>query len=284
MIKIMIDSATDITKSEADQLGVIMVPMSINFDGEEYYDGVDLTPNEFYDKLIENSVLPKTSLINSYRWEEEIENHLGENDEIIIITISSKLSGTYKAALDACEKFNGRAHVVDSLSAAVGERLLCLYALDLIKKGLTSKQILDLLEKKKRNLKVIALVGTLEYLKRGGRISSAVAFAGELLSLKPVVGIVDGEVKLLGKALGSKRGNNLLNKLVQDSKGIDFSMPLGTIWSGRGTDILDKYINDSSALWVKHTNEIPRYQIGATIGTHVGPGAVGFAFFEKSID
>lgn len=281
MIKVMIDSAADISKAEAEKLGLIIVPMVVTIGEEEYYDGVDLSPNEFYEKLIESAVLPKTSLINAYRWEKEYEKNLGEQDELIVITISSKLSGTYRSAVEGAEKYNGRVRVVDSLNAAVGERLLGLYALELIEKGLSAQEIVALLEEKKEKIKIIALVNTLEYLKKGGRISSVVAFAGELISIKPVVGVVNGEVKLLGKAMGSRKGNNLLNKLIQESNGIDFSMPLGTLWSGIGTDILEKYIKDSAALWQGYTQELPRYQVGATIGTHVGPGAVGFAFFEK---
>ena len=281
MVKIMIDSAADIGKEEADKLGILMVPMIITIGEEDFYDGIDLTPNSFYEKLIESAVLPKTSLINAFRWEEAYKEHLGAEDELIVITISSKLSGTYRSAVEAADKFNGRVHVIDSLNAAVGERLLCLHALDLAKKGLSASEIVASLEANKTKIKVIALVGTLEYLKKGGRISPAVAFAGELVALKPVVGVVDGEVKLLGKAMGSKKGNNLLNKLIQESNGIDFSMPYGTLWSGLSTALLDKYIEDSSALWANETDTMPRYPIGATIGTHVGPGAIGFAFFEK---
>lgn len=127
----------------------------------------------------------------------------------------------------------------------------------------------------------MALLGTLEYLKKGGRISGAVAFAGELISLKPVVGVVGGEVKLIGKAIGSRKGNNLLSKLVTESNGIDFSMPYGTIWSGLDESLLNKYIQDSAALWQGNTERMPKHQLGATIGTHIGPGAVGVAFFEK---
>ena len=281
MVKIMIDSAADIGKEEAQQLGILMVPMIITIGEEDFYDGIDLNPTTFYEKLIESDVLPKTSLVNAFRWEEAIEQNLGEDDELIIITISSKLSGTYNSAVEASEKFNNRVHVVDSMNAAVGERLLGMYALNLVKQGLSAKEIVTLLNEKKRKIKLIALVGTLEYLKKGGRISPAVAFAGELVALKPVIGVVDGEVKLLGKAMGSKKGNNLLNKLIQESNGIDFTMPCGTLWSGLSTIMLDKYIQDSSALWEGHTDSMPRFPIGATIGTHVGPGAVGFAFFEK---
>ena len=124
-------------------------------------------------------------------------------------------------------------------------------------------------------------VRNLEYLKKGGRISSTVAFAGELISLKPVIGVVGGEVKMVGKAIGSRRGNNLLNRLVESKGGIDFTMPYGTIWSGLDDSMLQKYINDSASLWEGHTDKIPSYILGGTIGTHIGPGAIGVAFFEK---
>ncbi|MGN1062688.1 MAG: DegV family protein [Candidatus Scatosoma sp.] len=281
MIKLIIDSAADISKAEADRLGIIMIPMEITIGNEEYYDGVDLTPAEFYEKLIESSVLPKTSQINSFRFEKAFEKHLKNDDELIVITISSKLSGTYSNAKEAAGKFAGKVHVIDSLNACIGERLLCEYALTLIRQGYSAEEIVELLEAKKGKIKVMALLGTLEYLKKGGRISGAVAFAGELISLKPVVGVVGGEVKLIGKALGSRKGNNLLSKLVTESNGIDFSMPYGTIWSGLDVSLLDKYIKDSAALWQGNTEFVPKYQLGATIGTHIGPGAVGVAFFEK---
>ena len=280
MIKVMIDSAADISREEANKLGITMVPMSIMFGDEEYFDGVDLTANDFYKKLVECSVLPKTSLVNSARWEEEFEKCVNNGDELIVITISSKLSGTYRSAVEASEKFNGKVKVVDSLNATTGEKLLCLYAIDLIKKGNNINEIIALLEEKKTKLKVMAVVGTLEYLKKGGRISSAAAFAGELMSIKPIVGIVDGEVKVLGKAMGVKKGQLLLNKIVQQTKGIDFSLPYGVLWSGIETDGLEKYIKDSATLWPNIDN-LARYQFGATIGTHVGPGAVGLAYFEE---
>ena len=279
-IRLIVDSAADISKKEADELGIIMMPMIITFGDENYLDGVDLLPTQFYEKLIESDELPKTSQVTPYRFEEEFEKHVANGDEVIVITISSKLSGTYEAARQAAEKFGDKVHVIDSLNAAIGERLLSEYALRLIKQGLPTREIVAELEKAKKKINLIAVLGTLEYLKKGGRISSAVAFAGELLSLKPVISVVDGEVKLIGKALGSKKGNNLLNKLVQE-KGIDFDMPYGTIWSGLDRTMLDKYIKDSVQHWESNTDQIPSYILGGTIGTHVGPGAIGVAFFEK---
>lgn len=130
----------------------------------------------------------------------------------------------------------------------------------------------------------MAVLGTLKYLKKGGRISSLVAFAGEMLSIKPVVSVVNGEVKLVGKAMGSKKGNNLLTQLVEKSGGIDFSMPYALAYSGLSSEYLNKYLKDSKPLWEEYIDKIeniPSYMIGSTIGTHVGPGAVAVAFFAK---
>lgn len=281
MIRLMIDSASDISKAEAEKMGIVMIPMIITFGTEDYYDGVNLTPNEFFEKLIESSDLPKTSLITAFRFEEVFEKYVSQGDEIIMITISSKLSGTYQSAVEAASKFAGKVRVIDSLNACIGERLLCQYTLRLIQQGLSMEEIIELVEHKKSKIKVMALLNTLEYLKRGGRISSTVALAGEVISLKPVVGVVNGEVKLIGKALGSRRGNNQLNRLIKDCNGIDFSMPYGVLWSGFDVSALDKYVKDSYEIWGNETDSLPRYPLGATIGTHVGPGAVGVAFFEK---
>ncbi len=280
MVKIVIDSASDISKTEAEKLGIVMLPMLISIGEEEYLDGETLLPAEFYEKLIESDVMPKTSQITPFRFEEVFEELTKNGDEVLAITISSKLSGTYAGAVQAAAKFGGKVRVVDSMNACIGERLLCQYALRLLAEGKGLDEAADELEKAKKKIHVMAMLGTLEYLKKGGRISSAVAFAGELLSLKPVVAVVEGEVKLVGKAMGSKKGNNLLNRLVSE-KGIDFSMPLGVVWSGLNDALLQKYVKDSAALWEGQTENLPAYILGATIGTHIGPGAIGVAFFEK---
>lgn len=281
-IKLMVDSASDISRADAEKLGITVLPLLINFDGVDYYDGVDITPAEFYEKLIESEALPKTSQITPFRFEEEMGKLTANGDEVLVITLSSKLSGTYAAAVQAAEKFGGKVEVVDSLNAAIGERLLAEYALRLIEKGgLSLKALKAELDEKKKNVRLLALLDTLEYLKKGGRISAAVAFAGEILSLKPVIAVVDGEVKLVGKALGSRKGNNLLSALAEKSNGIDFTMPCGVVYSGTDKTVLEKYLKDSAKLWAEATDHLPKHIIGATIGTHVGPGAVGVAFFEK---
>ena len=280
-VRIMIDSASDIGQKEAEQLGIAMVPMSITFGETEYFDGVNLQPNEFYEKLIESNELPKTSQINAFRWSEAYEKELKEVDELVVITMSSKLSATYNSAVQASKQFENKVYVVDSLNACVGERLLCQYAIRLVESGKTAKEIADELNNVKSKINVMAVIGTMEYLKKGGRISSAVAFAGKILAIKPVIAVVDGKVKLIGKAMGSKNGNNLLNKMVSEKGGIDFSMPHAVLWSGLDKSMLNKYVEDSSHLWKDYTDKVPEYILGGTIGTHIGPGAVGVAFFQK---
>lgn len=279
-VKIMIDSASDISMTEAKELGVIMMPMIISFGEQDYNDGVDLLPTEFYEKLIESDVMPKTSQISHYRFEEAFEEYTKNGDTLVVITISSKLSGTYNSAKLASENFVGKVFVVDSLSAAIGERLLCQYGLRLVDEGLSAQEVANKLDVAKNKINIIAIVNTLEYLKKGGRISSAVAFAGLMLSIKPVLSVIDGKVELIGKAMGSKKATNHLNRIVEE-KGVDFSMPYGVLWAGLDRSVLDKYIKDSAALWQDYTDNIPAYILGGTIGTHVGPGAVGVAFFEK---
>ena len=280
-VKILIDSAADISQNESEQLGIYMIPMEVRIGDEQYYDGVDLLPRQFYEKLIESDELPRTSQINPFRFEEAYEKLTKNGDQLVVITISSKLSGTYHSAIQAAEKYIGKVFVVDSMSAAIGERLLCRYARRLVKDGLTAEQVVESLEREKGKICVMAVLGTLEYLKKGGRISPTVAFAGEMLSIKPVVSIAGGEVKLVGKALGSKKGNNLLNRLVEEKGGIDFSMPYGTVYSGLDKTMLEKYIRDSAVLWVDHADSIPSYELGGTIGAHIGPGAIGVGFFTK---
>lgn len=281
MIKISVDSASDIDKTEADALGVALIPMTVRFGDTEYYDGVDLSRREFFEKLIESDELPHTSQINECRFEEHYAALTENGDDVISIVISSKLSGTYECACRAARKFDGKVRVVDSLNASAGERLLCLYALRLITEDkMSADDIVAELEKQKTKIRFLALLGTLEYLKKGGRISAAVALAGELFSIKPVISIDDGEVKLIGKAMGSKRGRNLLTQFI-DKYGVDFDMPHVLVYSGLSDELLTKYVEDSVRLWKDKTDSLPKYVIGSTIGSHIGPGAIGVAFFAE---
>ena len=281
MIKILVDSACDLEQAEADALDVVLMPITIRINNEELYDGVDITHREFFEKLPMCEELPSTSQINEFRWEEAYTKLTADGSEVLAITISSRLSGTYTCALNAAEKFGGKVRAVDSLNASLGERILLDYAIKLVKEGKSLDETVKLLDEKKHKIQLLALLDTLKYLKKGGRISSVAAFTGELLSIKPVIAIVDGEVKLVGKAIGSKKGNNLLMQLVDKCGGVDFDMPYTLAYSGLSDENLQKYLKDSEELWVGKTTHIPSMMIGSTIGTHIGPGAIGVAFFAK---
>ncbi len=283
MIKILIDSASDLEEAEAQKMGIFLLPMEIRFGEETFLDGVTLSHKQFFERLIESDALPKTSQINEYRWSEAFETMTKGGDQVIAITISSKLSGTFACAKKAAKRFEGKVFAVDSLNAAAGERILGEYALRLLEEGRSAEEIVGELDEKKKKIQVLAVVDTLKYLRKGGRISGVAAFAGEMLSVKPVVSVEGGEVKLVGKAIGSKRSNNLLMQLVERCGGIDFSMPYRVMYSGLSDEYLKKYLRDSAALWEGHVqspDEIPAGLIGSTIGTHFGPNGVGVAFFS----
>lgn len=282
MIKLMADSACDLEQAEADALGIALMPLAIRFGSEEYWDGVTLSHREFFEKLIETDEIPQTSQISDYRFEEAFASLTADGSEVIAVTLSSKLSGTHACAVRAAKKFPGKVYVVDSMNACLGERILVDYALRLIREGqLSAPEIAAELDEKKNKIQLLAVLDTLKFLRKGGRISTVTAFAGEMLSIKPVISVVKGEPKLIGKAMGSKKGNNLLNRLVDECGGIDFTMPYVLGYSGLSEDFLMKYLHDSEHLWKEHTDHVPYYLIGSTIGTHVGPNAIAVAFFAK---
>lgn len=278
-VKIITDSASDITQEDAGKFGIEVIPLTTIFGSTEYLDGVTLTNREFFEKLIETDELPHTSQITPFQYEEVFRRAISGGDEAIYIALSSKLSGSCGGAVAAAEKFDGRVSVVDSENVCIGQQLLVLYAVRLRDQGLSAAEIARELKARRGDVRVLALLDTLEYLKKGGRISATVAFAGGLLSIKPVIAVENGEVVLIGKARGSKNGNNLLTRFVEKSGGINFDMPYMLAYSGLDDTLLQKYIRDSAALYQGHVNELPVCAIGSTIGTHVGPGAIAVAFF-----
>ena len=277
-VRIVVDSTADLLPDVAEQLTI--VPLTVRFGTQEYVQGVDITNTQFYEMLVESDTLPTTSQATPYQFEEAFRKAVDAGDTVVAITLSSKLSGTYQSAVIAAADFPGQVFVVDSASVAIGTGILITYALRLVAQGLSAEQIAQELLQKREQIHVIAMLDTLEYLKKGGRISKTVAFAGELLSIKPVVCIEDGTVQMLGKARGSKQGNNLLVKQIQAAGGIDFSMPLLLGYTGLSDVLLQKYIVDSAPLWQGNLQTLPQALIGSVIGTHVGPGAIAVAFFS----
>lgn len=280
MIRIITDTASDFSVEEAKELNITLLPMLISFDNDTYLDRFELSTDEFYDLLIKSDKLPITSQINPATFEEEFKKAKEANDDVIVITMSSELSGTYQSACIAASEYDN-VYVVDTKEVTIGEQCIIRYALTLIEQGLPVEKIYEILLEMVDKVKIVALLDTLEYLKKGGRISPTVAFAGAILSIKPAVTVTDGKVEIIGKARGSKNGNNFLIQTIQKCGGIDFSKPVLLAYSGTDRTLLDQYIRDSKALWKDHIKEedIKVFNIGSTVGTHVGPGGIAIAFF-----
>ncbi len=278
-VTFIIDSASDVLPEEAKKMGVTVLPLKILFGTEEYADGVDLSHEQFFEKLVESDVLPTTCQIPPADFAEAYYKVTARGDDAIVLCLSSRLSGTYQSAVIAAEDY-GNIHVIDTESVCIGQRILLELGVRLANEGYDTMQIISILNQQKHKIRVLALLDTLEYLKKGGRISAATALAGSLLAIKPVVTVENGEVKMIGKARGSKQGNNLLRQLVEASGGIDFSKPYRLAYSGLSDRLLRKYISDSADLWTGHTDSLPIGTVGCSIGTHVGPGAIAVAFFE----
>ena len=278
MILIITDSASDIVENQRENL--VILPITISFGEEQFQDGVNLTHRVFYEKLIESDELPVTSQVPPFAFEEAYRAVKEQGDQAIVITLSSKLSGTWQSAKIAAEDYEDVVCVVDSENASLGEHALVEYALRLIDSGLPFGEIVEKLETDKSRIRLVALLDTLEYLKKGGRISKAAAMAGSLLSIKPVIAIRQGEVVVLGKARGSKQGNNLLAEQIQLTGGIDFEKPFVLGYTGLSDTMLQKYIADHEALWKSAVEKLETSSVGGTIGTHIGPGAIGVAFFS----
>lgn len=279
MIKIIVDSTADLRPETAARVDV--VPLSVFFGDQAYVSGVTITPRQFYEMLVESDVLPTTSQPAPYLFEEAYEKAVSEGYEVICLTCSGKLSGTHQSANIAAAAFADKVHVLDSGTIAIGLGILVEYALELVDRGLTAEEILRELMQKRERIRILALVDTLEYLKKGGRISSAVALAGGLLNIKPVLSVNGGEIRLLGKARGSRQGNNLLVQEIGKAGGVDFTGPVMLGYTGLSDALLQKYIQDSAALWEGHLENLPVSIVSSVVGTHVGPGAVAVAFFAE---
>ena len=276
--RIIVDSTADLVPEIKARVST--VPLTVHFGQEEYIDGVTIDNRTFYEKLIESDVLPTTSQATPNDFIGAFETARQAGEAAVVITLASKFSGTYQSAVIAAAEYEN-IYVVDGASAAMGAGILVELAFRLLDAGATAEEIAKSLEEEKKNIVIVALVDTLEYLKRGGRISKTAAFAGGVLNIKPVLSVIDGEIHLLGKARGSKMGNNLLVQEIDKAGGIDFSKPVLLGYSGLSGALLLKYIEDSRHIWEGHLREDCYTTVGSVIGTHLGPGAVVVAFFKN---
>ena len=223
-IRIIVDSTADLSRECRER--VTAVPLTVHFGEKEYLDGVSITPEHFYKKLVASQDLPSTSQATPYAFSEAFEEAVEAGDQVVAIIASSGLSGTYQSAVIAASEFDGRVFVVDSRQIAISTGVLVKYAFELLDQGMEAEAIAEELTRIREKVHLMAVVDTLEYLQKGGRVSRAVAIAGGLLSIKPIIGITsEGKIEVMGKARGNKQANALMNKKAQELE-IDFSKPV----------------------------------------------------------
>lgn len=277
-VRIVADSTADLRPGLEEKVPV--VPLMIRFGEEEFVDGVTLSRSQFYEHLAVCKELPASSQPSPDTFAQVYQKAVDAGEQVVMITISSKLSGTYQSANIAAMDFEDNVFVVDSESACIGAGILVERAQQMADSGMSAAEIAAALEVEKKNLCLFATLDTLEFLKRGGRISKTVAFAGGVLNLKPVITIREGAVAMVGTARGPKKGSVVMNKEIAAAGEIDFSKPVLVGYTGNSDELLQKYLADSATVLEEMTDK-NGVIISGTIGVHVGPGAYAIAYFKK---
>lgn len=279
MIKLLTDSTADFTQDEARELGIAVVPLTVNFGDTHYADGIDMSLPEFYSRLATTQKLPTTSQPSPDAFLEHFDKAKENGDTLVCILISSHLSGTYQSAQiakEVCDYDN--IYIIDSLMVTLGLQILVRFSYRLLNEGKEAKEIVNALEYAKQKVRLFAIVDDLKYLRRGGRLSGAAAVAGGLLGIKPVVQVSEGKVGIAGKARGMPGAYTTIFKLCEQSGGIDSHMPFAVGYTGErhGVEPFVRYTTQNL-----HLDKPLIAPIGTVIGTHAGPGALGIAYFCK---
>lgn len=278
-VQIVVDSAANVSDTIRKRL--IIIPMTVSFGDEEYIDGVTIDHRSFYEKLEQSDVLPTTSQITPVVYEECFKQVVEAGDTAVVLTLSSKFSGTYQSAMIAAEEYAGKIYVVDTLAATLSIGIMAEQALRLVDQGIDAAGIANQMEELRDRVCLVAVLDTLEYLQKGGRVSKAVAFAGALLNIKPVISVENSEIKILDKARGTKMGNKMLSENLAKLGGVDMDMPILFGYTGLSDELLQKYLEDSEPIWHSLEKPLPVAGVGSIIGTHAGPGAYAVAFYRK---
>lgn len=277
MLRILLDSSADLTAAECQAENMEMIPLRVTFDGQEHLDGVDLSKDDFYARLTSSREFPRTSQPSPEDYLHVFLNAKEHGDELIYLPISSGLSGAIQSAQIAKDmaEYDG-VHILDTLCATGGIRILAQYAAKLRKQGLSATPIVEHLTALRGRIRLLASLDTLEYLSRGGRISKAIAGLGSALHIKPVVSFhSDGTIALVDKPLGKSRAvSAILSRL--SAKPLDPEFPLCTVYSDGEENVarLEKRLADAGFLPAMRT------RIGAALGAHIGPGAFGLIYVE----
>lgn len=277
-VRIIVDSSCDAAPEVRARLRV--VPLRVRFGNDEYIDGVTITHREFYYMLTTRQDLPTTSQANPAAFASVYDEVLTADEDAVVLTISSALSGTYQSAVIAASDVSDRIHVVNGKTVAIGTGILAEHALSLADAGWSAADIAAELNRLRDRVRLLAVVDTLEYLKRGGRISKTSAAVGGLLNIKPLLTLNgEGKLETVGKARGIKMSHKMMNDSIRAAGGIDFRYPVVLTYAGDLADgAVQNYLNDSKDIFGDHIDQLTIGQLGCVIGTHSGPGAIVVSF------
>lgn len=279
MIKIITDSTCDLSAEMLEQLGVQQLPLTVSFGSESFRDGVDISHEEFYRRLAAADQLPTTSQLNPDVLAGVFAEHRARGDEVVGIFLSSELSGTVQSARIAREAVGGEGiYIVDSRQVTVGLGLLVERAAHLAGSGMSGAEVAAAVEELSRRQRLLAVVGTLKYLKMGGRISAATALVGGILGISPIVAVQNGRVELIGKARGRKAAMHWISERVAQEE-LDLSQPIAFGHSDC-PEAMRECMDCFESLCHQAAGVVTG-SIGSTVGTHAGPGATGIVYFVK---
>jgi DegV family protein with EDD domain len=267
-VKIVTDSVADIPAQIVQELGITVIPVLVRFGEETYRDGIDMTTDQFYEKLVKSEVMPTTSVPSLDMFARTYAKLAEETDEILAIMLSAKLSGLYNAALQSAQLVEGncRIMVVDSGCAVMAQGFVVIKAARAAKDGATLDEILEIVRQNLPRVEMRAAFDTLEFLKRGGRIGKAQAFMGSVLKINPVITLKDGVVEPAGRARSRSKAIDLLYDFAAGYSHIE---ELAVEGAACPEDV-DHMVERLSAIFPKE--RILRSRTTPVIGTHTGPG------------
>jgi DegV family protein with EDD domain len=273
LIHLVTDSTADISPSDAEALGIHVVPLIVRFGEQQFRDGVDIDPDSFYAKLEHTDVHPTTSQPSPEVFATLYRTLLANpQDEVVGLHISAKLSGTLQSAMLAAREFDpARIHLVDTESVSGGLQLLVRAALDDIRAGDTAAVVAEKASQRRSKVTILVLLDTLTYLHRGGRIGRAQAFVGGLLNVKPLIAVRDGEVVPLARLRSRSKG---IDMIVDQVRGCAPLRGLAEFHAAAAESMVDLEARLGAA--VSNVTAVLG-RIGPVVGAYSGPGGLGVA-------
>ena len=277
-IRIITDSTCDISREDQVRMNIRVVPLTVNFPDASYVDGVDITNEQFFEKLDECKNLPTTSQVAPQAFVDAFQEGLNDGDEVLGIFLSGDISGTYSAACMARETLgSGKIHLVDSRNTTIALGLLVSEAVKKRDAGVSAPEIAELVNSLTPRVRLMAIMSTLKNLHKGGRLSLAQTVLGEAIGIKPLASIIDGKVAAIGKARGIPAAfKSVLHKVMDDLPDRRYGFAFAHACS---PEIYERFIN-----YLRGPLQLTEWltcNIGSIVGTHIGKGAVGLAYVAK---